>query len=100
MRNGKTGMTTEQESKAIVDIIRKQASMHTSAYLQGATQIKRWRYMTPQGHEVVGVVKAFSFTTIQEAKQTFSKEQPADSKQKKNEASARAGAVSMDLDTF
>ena len=41
-----------------------------------------------------------NYQELQEAKQTFSKEQPADSKQKKNEASARAGAVSMDLDTF
>lgn len=96
--SGKTGMTSEQESKAIVDIVRKQAAMQTNAYLQGAVKLRQWRYVTPQGHEVVGVVKAFSFASIQDAKKTFSKEQASD--RQKNEASARSGSVVMDLDTF
>lgn len=101
-KSGKDGSITEAEGTGIVDVLRSQASRRTNSLLSGATTLKRWTYQTPQGHEVVGVVKAYSFASIQESKGAFQKPQATTPSQSTgpHEASARAGAVTMDLDTF
>ena len=102
VRSGETGMTAENESGAIRDVIRSAAQRTTSAYLTGAVKIKQWKYVTPQGHEVVGVVKAYSFASMEEAKKTFKKDTPEPQQKAPVDLnpSAREGSVTMDFDTF
>ena len=102
-KSGKDGTLTEASTTAIVDMVRSQAARRTNSLLTGAATLKRWKYATPAGHEIVGVVKAYSFANIEEAKATFKKPDPPASSSRPAEVhnpSARAGAVTMDLDTF
>lgn len=102
-KSGKDGSLTEGSAAAIVDMVRSQSANRTKALLTGAATLKRWKFQTPNGHEIVGVVKAYSFANIEEAKATFKKPEPAASSAQPSAAhdpSARAGAVTMDLDTF
>lgn len=100
--SGETGLPDDKNSKVDRDRSRASARRTTSAYLTGAVKLKQWRYMTPQGHEVVGVVKAYSFASMEEAKKALKKDS-SESQQKVPgdlNPSAREGAVTMDFDTF
>ena len=103
VKEGKTGMITEQKEKEIIDKVFRQAQAHTSSYLQGAQTLTQWIYQSPEGHEMVGVVVSYSFDNIMQAKAMFDKEpSSAGSAETKKEydPSYKEGAVTMDLDTF
>ena len=102
VKEGKTGMITEQKEREIIDKVFRQAQAHTSSYLQGAQTLTQWIYQTPEGHEMVGVVVSYSFNDIMKAKTMFDKEPNAGTQNVKKEydPSYEEGAVTMDLDTF
>lgn len=103
VKDGKTGMITEQKEKEIIDKVFRQAQAHTSSYLQGAQTLTQWIYQSPEGHEMVGVVVSYSFNSIMQAKTIFDKEPGStgtSETKKEYDPSYKEGAVTMDLDTF
>lgn len=69
IKEGRTGhIITPDTAADIVDIRRERARRHTSALLKGVSTLKRWTYATPDGHEVVGVIKSYSFANMEAVK--------------------------------
>jgi hypothetical protein len=101
---GETGEVEEVNTEKLVDIRTEVSKRKTNARLQGANTLKRWVYTTPDGHEIVGVVKAYSFGSIEAAKQTFAKPQDKPSKgptpQGNGKSSGRKSQDQMNINDF
>lgn len=100
VKDGRSGNIIEPDATSgIVDIRKEVAKRKTSALLKGASTLKRWTYTTPDGHEIVGVVKTYSFANMEAAnRQTGSgaKSAPAGS----GTPGGRTGQDQMDINTF
>ena len=111
VRYGKDGNISDAASKVLTDVSRNKAATRASAILTGAVKLKDWRYKTPEGHEIVGIVKMYSFASIQDAKKVFAKEDTAsktvtsnqtgsaNQSDKEYNSSSRTG-TGMNLDVF
>jgi len=99
---GSSGDVEEATPSGIIDIRNETAKSRTSARLRGASTLKRWTYKTPEGHEIVGVVKTYSFASIQAAKGGAQKPDSAQEKAKapKGEASGRKSVDQMNIKDF
>jgi hypothetical protein len=101
VKEGSTGQIVEPDATAgIVDIRKEVARRRTSALLRGASTLKRWTYATPDGHEIVGVIKTYSFANMEAVKRqegsTVRKDAPSGS----GTPSGRTGDDQMNINTF
>ncbi len=102
IKEGKTGQVVEPESAVnIVDIVKEQSKRSTNSYLQGAAILKQWKHTTPEGHEIVGVIKTYSFANMEAAKRAGASggagKGPATPG---GPAKGRMGQEQMDINTF
>lgn len=101
--DGDTGMITNESRSQIVDIVREHSRTRASELLRGARTLKQWVYITPQGQEVVGVIKAYSFASMQQAinmgKKTINSNNPNTTNSAAG-TSSRQGEVVTDFNVF
>lgn len=101
VKEGNSGQIVEPDSAAVlVDIRQEFAKRRTNALLQGASTIKKWTYRTPEGHEMAGVIKTYSFANMEAASQTFRKPQAGRPAPASGQASGRMSQEQMDIDSF
>lgn len=102
IKEGGSGQIVEPDVAAnIVDIRKEFATRKTSALLRGASTIKKWTYRTPDGHDIVGVIKIYSFANMEAASQTFRKpEAGRPVSVGSGHASGRMSQEQMDIDSF
>jgi hypothetical protein len=101
IKEGRSGQIVEPDATSgIVDIRREIARRKSSAQLKGASALKRWTYTTPDGHEIVGVVKTYSFANMEAVDRQrgsgTGKSAPAGS----GTPSGRSSEEQMDINTF
>lgn len=99
---GGSGDVEEVTASQIVDVRNETSKSRTSARLKGASTLKRWVYKTPEGHEIVGVIKTYSFAGIQAAKRGAQKPGGAQKKAggSTGEASGRKSVDQMNINDF
>lgn len=93
------GTIQELDTSSLIDTSLKQAQTKSSHFLQGLSTLKKWNYTTPQGHEVVGVIKIYNFNAIDTVK-NMNKPKQVDTSQNNSGSSSGAGAVVPDLNVF
>lgn len=105
IKRGSDGSQEESVSNSIISIHQEQSRIKSSAYLQGVSTYKTWKYRTEDGHEVVGVVKTYSFGSMQAAKDALKVKRakshynsPAPTTEHRTDG--RMGEEQMDMDVF
>jgi len=96
VKRGADNSIEEERANDIIDIRTEQARRKTSHRLQGASTLKKWRHKTPEGHEIVGIIKSYSFANIDAAKKTFQKPQTSTSKVNAKSSGKPSGRKSVD----
>lgn len=96
VKRGADNSIEEENANDMVDIRTEQARRRTSQRLQGASTLKRWRHKTPEGHEIVGIIKTYSFANMEAAKKTFQKPQKSKNKTDTNLSGKSSGRKSVD----
>lgn len=57
----------QQDHMAMIDTIKSQMRVKYETDLQGIRPVKRWSYKHPSGHEIIGVVSAWTLQNMQSA---------------------------------
>lgn len=65
---GADGTVQDMPTDALIERRSEHAKRKSAARLQGVSTLKRWVYKTPEGHDMVGVVKTYSFANMEAAK--------------------------------
>lgn len=96
VKRGEDNSIEEETAKEIVSIRKEQARSRSSARLQGASTLKNWHYKTPEGHEIVGVIKTYSFVGMDAARKTFQPQKDTQKKISGNSKGKPEGRKSVD----
>lgn len=108
VKSGKDGSIADKTVSQITDRMSERNVARTSARLTGLQTVRRWIGQTPDGHELVGVVKSYSFGNIEYAKSVTEKNRPQQSQPQPQtqdaspeyKASTRQGSVKSAIDVF
>ncbi len=107
VKSGKDGSITDEFTTSIIDIVNTDIQQRSSEYLKGVNTIQRWKHTTPNGHQVVGIVKILSFDTIESSKRppvkqgvVLNENTPEKEAPKDGEAKSRQSEQLMDPDMF
>lgn len=99
VKSGADGTIQELNASTLIDTSLKQARTKSSNFLQGISTLKKWYYTTPQGHEVIGVIKMYNFDSIDTVK-NMNTPKLQNTPLSQTNSSSGAGAVVPDLDIF
>ncbi|GHS97597.1 hypothetical protein FACS1894139_05900 [Planctomycetales bacterium] len=102
IKKGETGDLIEPDTAAkLINIRKTSAKRHSSAHLQGVNVLKKWKYRTPDGHEVVGVIVTYSFANMEAAKKAGAvKSATPATRQSNGTPGGRASEEQMSIDDF
>ena len=59
---------SEKDITTLVEKMMKTVNSTASAKLDGTRRLKKWRYKTEQGHEIVGVIRAWTMSGLKQAR--------------------------------
>jgi hypothetical protein len=95
--------TVEKTITNIVKISQNEARSSAQAKLQGISTIKSWRYTTKDGHEFVGAVRVWKYSTLQAVNSFNNQPSSTDPITKKNQqfnSSQRSSKKVNTMDDF
>lgn len=95
VKRGEDNMIEDINTDVLIDISTEKSRQRSQALLRGASTLNRWIYTTPEGHEIVGVIKTYSFAGIETAKKT-SQQQQEGSKSSAAPIGKKSGRKSVD----
>lgn len=106
-RSGETGDVFDDDVENLLDITSEESKKRAKAKLQGVIPVKKWRVKLDSGHEVVGVIRLWSYAGSQQA-QNIKNFKPkhnksstvANAKVTNGSAVTRQGADVMDVNDF
>lgn len=93
---GADGTVQDMSTDQLIDRRIEHARSESRANLQGASTLKRWVYKTPEGHDMVGVVKTYSFANMEAAKSMSKPAETAGGKAAPGGTGKAAGRKSVD----
>ena len=107
-RDAQTGDAGVQKTERIItDRVSSQSVARAQAHLTGLETVHEWTYDTPDGHTLVGVVKAYRFSGIERAREILEgpqeepqAEEAAQEPTREFQNSNRRGSVESSLDVF
>ena len=108
-RDAETGDAGVQKTERIItDRVSSQSVARAQANLMGLETVHEWTYDTPDGHTLVGVVKAYRFSGIERAREILegpqeepqAEEPAAQEPAREFQNSNRRGSVESSLDVF
>lgn len=107
VKSGKDGSVSEQTTAVITERFSEKNVARSQAKLTGVKTVRRWSFTTPEGLDLVGVVKAYSFGNIEYARSITDQgtAAPAADSQAASAAptgtpSSRQGSVKSAIDVF
>lgn len=109
VKSGKDGSITDQTTEVITDRFSEKNVARSQAKLKGVKTVRRWNFTTPEGLDLVGVVKAYSFGNIEYANSITDKGTAASDAEPQQKtapeapagtSSSRQGSVKSAIDVF
>ncbi len=70
---------TEKDVTSMVEKMMKTVNSKSKAKIEGARRLKKWKYKTEQGHEIVGTVRAWTLAGLEQSREVknFKSESPS-----------------------